>query len=100
MKSVMRFLDMIYKIYMIVVPRVARRKIWSAVTRAALRAGRGTAFATTLPPDSCLKAASRGIPLAAAFQILSSHLRSRCHPALNFQHSRKADGNIRSVAYA
>jgi len=30
---------------MIVVPRVARRKIWSAMTRAALRAGRCTAFA-------------------------------------------------------
>jgi len=28
-----------------VVPRVARRKIWSAVARAALCAGRGTAFA-------------------------------------------------------
>jgi hypothetical protein len=38
-KRGMRFFDMI------VVLRVARRKIWSAVTRAALCAGRGTAFA-------------------------------------------------------
>jgi len=42
---------MIDMIDMIVVPRVARRKIWSAVTRTALCAGRACA----LPPHSCSK---------------------------------------------
>jgi len=42
-----------------------------AVTRAALCAGRGTAF-----QPARAKAASRGIPLAAAFQIRSLDLRS------------------------
>jgi len=51
--------------------------IWSAGTRAALCANRGTAFArritAALPPHCrrapAQKAASRGIPLAAALQI-------------------------------
>ncbi len=47
-------------------------EIWSAVTRAALRAGRGTAFWLAY-----IKAASRGIPLAAALQIHSPGLRVR-----------------------
>jgi hypothetical protein len=49
-------------------------------TRAALCAGRGTAFAHhPAAAPGALKAASRGIPLAAALQIFSSHLRSRRH---------------------
>ena len=45
---------------------------WSAVTRAALRAGRGTAFRPVRA-----KAASRGIPLAAALQIRSPDSRGK-----------------------
>ncbi len=54
------------------------------MTRTALCAGRGTAFspryARKHSPLLPQKAASRGIPLAAALQILSSHLRSCHHP--------------------
>jgi len=60
-------IDVIDMVDMMVVPR----EIWSAVTRAALRAGRGTAFWLAY-----IKAASRGIPLAAALQIQSPDLRS------------------------
>ena len=42
-------------------------RFWSAVTRTALCAGRGTAFGG-MSGLSALKAASRGIPLAAALQ--------------------------------
>jgi len=45
----------------------------SAMTRAALCAGRGTAFSPRCARrHTAQKAASRGIPLAAALQIFSS----------------------------
>jgi hypothetical protein len=88
-KRGMRFFDMI------VVLRVARRKIWSAVTRAALCAGRGTAFARH--PATALLLKKRGSWGRSSRQLRGSWGRSLTLDISFFQTRRHPFGGA-SVA--
>ena len=78
------FFDMIDVINMIVVPCMEwRRNLECGDKSRAVRGSRHRFLSALCAETRCTlaqKAASRGIPLAAALQILPSRLRSRRHP--------------------